>query len=70
MKEHISATLDCALLGRARKRAREQRRSLSSILELGLARLLEEAPGENDAVVTTPARFRGAFDRSDCYAER
>jgi hypothetical protein len=70
MKEHISATLDCALLGRARKRAREERRSLSNLLELGLARLLDEDASQAAAVVTSPARFRGAFDRTECYAER
>lgn len=70
MKEHISATVDQVLLNRARKRAREERRSLSNVLELGLAKLLDEVPGAGEGLVTSPGRFRGAFARSECYAER
>jgi hypothetical protein len=71
MKEHISATLDRTLLDRARKRAREQRRSLSNVLELALEKLLVEDRAATEAsVVTTRARFRGRFARGECYAER
>ena len=69
MKEHISATLDRDLVERARKHARETRRSLSNVIEIALTEALDLEP-LRQGVVTTPARFAGKFDRRDTYAGR
>jgi hypothetical protein len=69
MKEHISATIDRDVLIRARKCARQARRSMSSLIELSLSQMLERET-DDAGLVTSEGRFSGVFDRSECYGDR
>jgi hypothetical protein len=68
MKEHISITIDRDTLQAVRRKAAEQRRSLSNVVEIALSRLVAESA--DGGVVTTTARYDGAHCRDDSYGER
>lgn len=68
MKEHISITIERDTLQAARRKAAEQRRSLSNMVEIALSRLVAESDG--GAVVKTAARYDGQYGRDDSYGER
>jgi len=71
MKCHISATIDRDVVARAKKQARQTRRSVSNLIELALVRALdEEAEAGSVGLVTSGGRFAGRFDRGECYGDR
>ena len=69
MKCHISATIDRDVVTRAKKQARQSRRSLSNLIEVALVRALDEE-ATSVGLVTSGGRFEGRFDRGECYGER
>ncbi len=70
MKCHISATIDRDLLVRARKHAQQNRRALSNLIEFALEQTLRENASPGTDIVTSRSKFRGRFDRGECYGDR
>jgi hypothetical protein len=68
MKCNVSATLEKSLVERARKEARQQRRSFSNFLERALEQAL--AGCSSAGLVTSRGRFLGRFVRVEGGAER
>lgn len=70
MKEHISITIDEKTIRRLRRYAAQERRAVSSVIELAVESYLGERVSEGGGIVTTPGRFQGTFSREDTYAGR
>ena len=68
MKEHISITIDEKTLGRLRKYAVEEKRTLSQVMEMAA----EDYLAENEAtgagvIVASEGSFQGTFSREETY---
>ena len=69
MKEHISVTIDQALVRLLKKTAIQERRSVSQLVEIAIDQFLEHNGAAED-LVTTSGSFKGAFSREETYGAR
>lgn len=66
MKSHISATIEENVLQRARKYSIAENRTLSNVIELALAKLLENEINSSP-LVTSASKYQGKFSRQETY---
>lgn len=69
MKSHISITIEAELLDELKRLSRQERRSLSNLLELAALEYLR-GRGTTSAIETSPGRFEGSFSRAESYGDR
>ncbi len=69
MKSHISITIEDEVLDELRRLSRQERRSLSNLLELAALEYLKNRR-VTSAIQTSSGRFEGSFSRAESYGER
>ncbi len=70
MKEHMSITLEEAVVQRLRRYALGERRPVSQVVEMAIEAFLRQKAPVSHQLVTTHGSFRGVFSREDTYEGR
>jgi metal-responsive CopG/Arc/MetJ family transcriptional regulator len=69
MKSHVSITLEKGLIDELKRISRQERRSLSNLLELAALEYLKNRR-VTTSIQTSSGRFEGTFSREGSYGER
>ncbi|MDA2924278.1 ribbon-helix-helix protein, CopG family [Acidobacteria bacterium AH-259-L09] len=69
MKSHISITIERELVNELKRLSRQQRRSLSNLMELAALEYLRDKRVTR-SIHTSSGTFRGSFSRKDTYENR
>ena len=67
MKEHISITIKKSLVGLLKKHARQEKRSVSQLVELALEKYLNQHDAIKGSILTSKSSFKGSFTREEPY---
>jgi hypothetical protein len=67
MKEHISITIDAALMARIRKYAKQEHRAISQFAEVAINEYLNKHYTIKSEIITSKSRFSGSFSRQETY---
>ncbi len=67
MIEHISIPLDERIVGLLRKHSKQEKRSISQVVELALEDFLHRNDTEKGRILSTKSAFQGSFSREEIY---
>jgi metal-responsive CopG/Arc/MetJ family transcriptional regulator len=69
MKSHVSITLEAELLEDLKRLSRQERRSLSNLVEVAALEYLKTR-NVTHTIETSSGRFEGTVSRAESYGER
>lgn len=68
MKAHISATIDKVVVAELKRVSRQERRSVSNLIEVALIDYLKRSTAL-DSIPTSEGVYQGAFNRAEIYED-